>query len=160
MLGIKLICVGKMKEKHYILAMSEYEKRLSAFCKAEICELNEYKLPLSPSQTEIDIGLAREAAEIEKQIPRGCYVIAMCIEGHQLSSSEIAELMQKCALDGSSKLCFIVGSSFGLADSIKHRADLLLSMSKMTFPHHLARVMLAEQIYRGLTIIEGSKYHK
>ena len=160
MLNINLICVGRMRETHYIAAFSEYEKRLKPYCKFELTELPEVKLPQNPSQAEIEAGLQKEAASIEAHIPSGAFLIAMCIEGKQLSSGAFSDLMQKCANEGKSKLCFVVGSSFGLESCIKRRADLCLSMSEMTFPHHLARVMLAEQIYRGIMIIEGSKYHK
>ena len=160
MLNVSVISVGRMRESHYIAAFSEYKKRLTPYCKFELIELAEARLPQEPSQAEIDAGLLKEALDIEKHILTGVFVIAMCIEGKQLSSSEFASLLQKCAVDGKSRLCFIVGSSFGLDNSIKSRADLRLSMSEMTFPHHLARVMLAEQIYRGIMINEGSKYHK
>lgn len=160
MLSINLICVGRMRENHYIAAFAEYEKRLKPYCKFELNELSEVKLPQEPSQAEIEAGLAKEAASIESHIPSGAFVIAMCIEGKQLSSNAFADLFSKCANEGKSRICFIVGSSFGLDTCIKKRADLCLSMSEMTFPHHLARVMLAEQIYRGIMINEGSKYHK
>jgi len=160
MLSISLICVGRMREQHYISAFAEYEKRLKPYCHFELTELAESKLPQDPSQAEIDAGLKKEAAQIESRIPSGAYVVALCIEGRQFGSSAFADLLQKCANDGKSKICFIIGSSFGLDSCIKNRADLRLSMSEMTFPHHLARVMLAEQIYRGIMIIEGSKYHK
>lgn len=160
MLNINLICVGKMKEPHYIAAYSEYEKRLKPYAKFELTELNEVKLPNSPSPSDIAAGLEKEADEIRKIIPKGSYIIAMCIEGKQISSTELADLFTKCANSGKGKITFLIGSSNGLADSIKSMADYKLSMSKMTFPHHLARVMLAEQIYRGIMINEGSKYHK
>ena len=160
MLSISLICVGRMRETHYISAFAEYEKRLKPYCKLDLIELPEIKLPQNPSQAEIDSGLQKESLEIENSIPSGAYVIALCIEGKQLSSTEFAGLFHKCANDGKSRLCFIIGSSFGLDNCIKKRADFCLSMSEMTFPHHLARVMLAEQIYRGIMINENSKYHK
>ncbi len=160
MLSISLICVGRMREAHYISAFAEYEKRLKPYCRLELTELPEVKLPQNPSQTEIDCGLQKESLEIEKIIPSGAYVVALCIEGKQLGSPEFAGLFQKCANEGKSRVCFIIGSSFGLDTCIKKRADLCLSMSEMTFPHHLARVMLAEQIYRGIMINENSKYHK
>jgi len=160
MLSINLICVGRMRETHYIKAFAEYEKRLKPYCKFELNELPEVRLPQEPSQAEIEAGLSKEAFSIESHIPSGAYVIAMCIEGKQLSSNAFAELFRKCANEGKSRICFIVGSSFGLDIFIKERADLCLSMSVMTFPHHLARVMLAEQTYRGIMINEGSKYHK
>lgn len=160
MLSINLICVGRMRESHYISAYAEYEKRLRPFCRLELIELPEVKLPQEPSQAEIEAGLVKEGVLIESRIPSGAFVIALCIEGKHIGSSSFAELMQKCANEGKSKICFVIGSSFGLDACIKKRADLCLSMSEMTFPHHLARVMLAEQIYRGIMINEGSKYHK
>lgn len=160
MISVKLICVGKMKEKYYISAFEEYRKRLGAFCKFELVELNEQRLSDSPSDKEIFSALEKEAAEIEKHIPTGAAVTALCIEGTLKSSTELASQLRKWTNAGKSKLCFIIGGSFGMSDRIKASADLKLSMSKMTFPHHLARVMVIEQIYRAFTIIDGSKYHK
>lgn len=160
MLSVSLIAVGKMREKHYIAAFEEYAKRLSPFCRFECLELAELRLPDRPSAAEISDGLKKEAAEILKHIPSGAVLIAMCIEGGQRSSEEMAALFQRCANSGKSRLCFILGSSFGLDEELKKSADMRLSMSRMTFPHHLARVMLAEQIYRAIMINEGSRYHK
>lgn len=160
MISVKLICVGKMKEKYYISAFEEYRKRLGAFCKFELVELTEQRLSDSPSEKEISAALEKEAAEIEKQIPAGAAVTALCIEGNLKSSTELASQVEKWTNTGKSKLCFIIGGSCGMSEKIKQSADLKLSMSKMTFPHHLARVMVIEQIYRAFTIIDGSKYHK
>ncbi len=160
MISVKLICVGKMKEKHYISAFDEYKKRLGAYCKFELIELSEQRLGDNPSEKEILSALEKEAIEIEKQIPGGAAVCAMCIEGQMKSSTELATQLDKWMSSGKSKVCFIIGGSFGMSQSIKSKADLRLSMSKMTFPHHLARVMVAEQIYRAFSIIEGSRYHK
>lgn len=160
MLGVTLICVGKMKEKHYISAFEEYRKRLGAYCRFELVELPEQRLSENPSEKEISIALNREAAEIEKHIPAGAVVIAMCVEGTQKSSPELADRFSAWANAGVSRLCFLVGGSFGLSESLKQSAALRLSVSKMTFPHHLFRVMLAEQIYRAFSILEGSRYHK
>ena len=160
MLGVTLICVGKMKEKHYISAFEEYRKRLGAFCRFELIELPEQRLSEDPSEKEIAAALEKEAAEIEKKIPSGAAVVAMCVEGTQKSSPELAEQIRQWANGGRNKLCFLVGGSFGMSERIKEKADLKLSVSKMTFPHHLFRVMLAEQIYRAFTILEGSRYHK
>lgn len=160
MLGIKLICVGKMKEKFYIDAFSEYSKRLSAYCKFECVELNETKLSENPSDKEIEAALNKEAAEIEKNIPKDAYVIAMCVGAKQLKSEELAAKINSVAVSGKGKICFLIGGSFGMAESVKKSADMRLGMSEMTFPHHLARVMLAEQIYRSFKINEGSRYHK
>lgn len=160
MLSVTLICVGKMREKYYIEAFAEYAKRLGAYCRFEFVELPEQRLPERPSQREIDAALEKEGREIVKQIPRGAAVIAMCVEGRHMSSPALAQQLAAYASSGVSKLCFVVGGSFGLHPSVKQAASLRLSMSDMTFPHHLARVMLAEQIYRAFTINEGTRYHK
>ena len=160
MLGIKLICVGKMREKHYIDAFAEYAKRLGAYSKFELLEIPEVKLPDAPSAGEVSRALEREAKEILKNIPDGAHVIAMCVEGRHMSSEELAAYVDRSVSTGASRLVFLVGGSYGLNDEVKQRAQLRLSMSKMTFPHHLARVMLAEQIYRSFKIREGSRYHK
>ena len=160
MLNIKFICVGKLRERFYIDAFNEYARRLSAYCKFECAELNETKLGDKPSDKEIENALVRESAYIEKAIPKDAYVIAMCVGAKQLKSEELAQKINSLALSGRGKICFIIGGSFGMAESVKQRADMRLGMSEMTFPHHLARVMLTEQIYRSFKIIEGSRYHK
>lgn len=160
MLSIKIICVGKLKEKFYTEASKEYLKRLSSYAKAEILELPEVRRSDSPSQREIEAAMQKEAVSIISKIPQGAITVAMCIEGKGYSSEDMAELLSKAALAGSSKMCFIIGGSDGLDPSVKEKATVRMSMSKMTFPHHLARVMLLEQIYRGFKINEGSKYHK
>ena len=160
MLNIKFICVGKLRERFYIDAFNEYARRLSAYCKFECAELNETKLGDKPSDKEIENALVRESADIEKAIPKDAYVIAMCVGAKQLKSEELAQKINSLALSGRGKICFIIGGSFGMAESVKQRADMRLGMSEMTFPHHLARVMLTEKIYRSFKIIEGSRYHK
>lgn len=160
MLNIKFICVGKLRERFYIDAFNEYARRLSVYCKFECAELNETKLGDKPSDKEIENALVRESADIEKAIPKDAYVIAMCVGAKQLKSEELAQKINSLALSGRGKICFIIGGSFGMAESVKQRADMRLGMSEMTFPHHLARVMLTEQIYRSFKIIEGSRYHK
>ena len=157
---VTILCVGKMKEKFYIDAAAEYVKRLGRHCKLEIIELPEQRLSDTPGQAEIDAALAREAAAINEKMPKGGAVIAMCIEGKLMGSEELAQRFSRFALEGKSQLTFLIGGSVGLHPSIKEQADLRLSMSPMTFPHHLARVMLLEQIYRGYQILEGSRYHK
>jgi len=152
--------VGKLREGFYIDAFNEYARRLSAYCKFECAELNETKLGDKPSDKEIENALVRESADIEKAIPKDAYVIAMCVGAKQLKSEELAQKINSLALSGRGKICFIIGGSFGMAESVKQRADMRLGMSEMTFPHHLARVMLTEQIYRSFKIIEGSRYHK
>ncbi|MGN1002399.1 MAG: 23S rRNA (pseudouridine(1915)-N(3))-methyltransferase RlmH [Oscillospiraceae bacterium] len=160
MLAVKLICVGKMKEKFYIDAFGEYQKRLGAFCRFELEEVSEQRLSQDPSEKEIAAALEKEASEIEKRIPPGAAVVPLCVEGVEKSSEELAGQIAAWASGGKSRLCFIIGGSYGLSPRIKALADLRLSMSKMTFPHHLARVMAAEQIYRAFTILENTRYHK
>ena len=157
---ITILCVGKLKEPFYIQAVSEYQKRLSRHCKLEIVELPEQKLSDDPSDAEIEQSLLKEAALIEEKLPRGGALIAMCVEGTELSSVQLSQKMQQFASRGASQLTFLIGSSFGLHPSIKQKADFRLSMSPMTFPHHLFRVMLLEQIYRAYQIESGTKYHK
>lgn len=160
MLSIRLVCVGKLREQFFVDAFNEYSKRLSAYCKFECAELNETKLGSSPSDKEITAALDKEAADIERALGKDAYVIAMCVEGMQLKSEDLAQRISSLAVAGRGRICFVIGGSFGISPRIKQRADMRLSMSEMTFPHHLARVMLAEQIYRAFKISEGSKYHK
>ncbi len=157
---VTLICVGKLKEKFYAQATAEYAKRLSRFCKLEIVELPESRLSDSPPPAEISQALTAEAALIEAKLPKGSALVAMCIEGEELSSPQLAEKMRQFAVSGVSNLTFLIGGSVGLSPAIKAQADFRLSMSPMTFPHHLARVMLLEQIYRAYQINAGTKYHK
>lgn len=160
MLSVKLICVGRMKEKFYAEAFGEYMKRLQPYCKLQLTEAPEQRLSESPSPKELEKALDREAEDILAAIPGDSYVAALCIEGRELSSEALAELVFKVEGSGRPRMCFIIGGSYGLSPKVKARADLKLSMSPMTFPHHLARVMLAEQLYRSFKIIEGSRYHK
>lgn len=160
MLNITVICVGKLKEKFYVAAVEEYKKRLKGCCKLDLIELNEERLPENPSQAQIDAALEKESRQVFAKIPRNAAIIAMCIEGKLMSSEELAKQFNTFAVGGSSALCFVIGSSFGLHPSVKQAAKLKLSMSPMTFPHHLARVMVLEQIYRAFKINEGSRYHK
>lgn len=160
MQNIKIICVGKLKEEFYIQAVKEYAKRLRTLCKLEIEELAEVKLPQEPSKSEIEAALFKEGTAVVNRIPKGSMVIAMCIEGKRMTSEKFSEMLDEFAVSGASKLCFIIGGSFGLSKEVKELAGVKLSMSDMTFPHHLARVMLLEQIYRGYKISGGGKYHK
>ncbi len=160
MLAVKLICVGKMRERFYIDAFAEYQKRLQSLCRLELVEPTEQRLPENPSEAEISAALEKEGQEILRAIPADAYVVALCVEGRQMPSEGMAQLIRERENSGKPKLCFVIGGSFGLSDSVKSRADRRLSMSQMTFPHHLARVMLIEQLYRGFKINEGSRYHK
>ncbi len=152
MTGVRVICVGRLKERFYQQACEEYVKRLGAYCRPEVVELAE--------ESGRPDGLRREGARVLDSIVPGSYVIALCIEGKSMSSEALAETLSTLQTRGVSRLTFIIGSSEGLDPAVKQRADLRLSMSPMTFPHHLARVMVLEQIYRALSIAAGSKYHK
>lgn len=160
MLHVRLICVGKLKEKFYREACTEYEKRLKGYCQLEILELTEQRLPERPSQAQIDAALHREAEAIQAKIPAGSRVIAMCIEGKELSSEQLADRLDHWMSSGTSQICVLIGGSCGLDEALKQSTQLRLSMSPMTFPHHLARVMVLEQLYRALNIAAGGKYHK
>ncbi len=160
MMKIKIISVGKLKEKFFIDAAREYEKRLSAFCSFEALELNPEKLSDSPTQNEIANALKKEAASMEKKIPKEALRVAMCIEGKQFSSEKFSKYINDAAINGRGCIVFLIGSSYGLDETIKQTANLKMSMSEMTFPHKLARVMLTEQIYRAFKIIGGGTYHK
>ncbi len=153
---VSVICVGKLKERFYIEAAAEYCKRLSRCCKLELVELPEQRLPENPSPAEIERALAREAEAIRSRLPAGAAVAALCVEGTLRSSEELAGLLAR----EEAGLAFVIGGSCGLHPSVKALAKERLSMSPMTFPHHLARVMLLEQIYRGFQIRGGGKYHK
>ena len=160
MLTVNVICVGKLKEKFYLAAVEEYSKRLSRSCKLNLLELPEERLPETPSDAQIEAALRKEFQLIQSKLPKGGVVIAMCIEGKTLSSAALAKKFNDWAVGGASQLTFLIGSSFGLHPETKALADFKLSMSPMTFPHHLARVMLLEQIYRAFQIQQGTKYHK
>ena len=160
MLNIILICVGKLKEKFYIDAAEEYCKRLSRFCSLEVIEIPEYRLPDHPLNTHISLGLEKEYESIMKKLPQGALTIAMNIDGREMSSLELSEYITDNSVKGTSKICFILGSSYGLHENIYNSVDMRLSLSKMTFPHHLARVILLEQLYRAFSISAGAMYHK
>jgi 23S rRNA (pseudouridine1915-N3)-methyltransferase len=160
MQSIHLICVGKLKEKFYMEAAAEYTKRLSSYCKLTVTELAEERLPQDPSQAQIDGALAKEADAIRAKLPANATLIALCVEGKLRSSEELAQMMNTWANSGVKHLVFVIGGSYGLHPSIKSAAQVKLSMSPMTFPHHMARVMVLEQIYRAFKINEGSRYHK
>ncbi|WP_037300582.1 23S rRNA (pseudouridine(1915)-N(3))-methyltransferase RlmH [Ruminococcus flavefaciens] len=158
MMNINLIVMGKLKEDYLRSACAEYIKRLGRYCSFELHELDECRLSDDPSDKEIAAALKKEAEQIKKYA-KGM-IVPMCIEGKQLTSPELSQKMTEAGVSGQSTVTFIIGSSFGLDDGIKSMGALKLSMSKMTFPHQLARVMLLEQIYRAFQIAEGGKYHK
>ena len=160
MFDITLITVGKLKEKFYLSASEEYIKRLGGYCRFQLLELPETKLPEDPSLAEIAAGLEKEADLILAKVPKGAWFCVFTPEGKLLSSEALAQQLKQVKLSGKSSACFLIGSSFGMADRIKTAANFRLSMSPMTFPHHLARVMVLEQLYRAEAIQAGSKYHK
>ena len=159
MIGVRFITLGTLKESYLREAAAEYEKRLGAFCKMQMIQLKEEKLSDAPSEGEIRQALDREAQKIMAEIPPRAYKIAMCVEGKQLSSEELADKLEEVS-ERYGDVCFIIGSSHGLSDSVKNACDMRLSVSKLTFPHQLMRVLLLEAVYRGFNIIKGTKYHK
>ena len=159
MLTVRILCVGKCKEKYWREACAEYGKRLSAFCRFEVLEVDEERLPERPSKAQIESGLEQEGKRL-LQKAGSTPIVALCIEGKELSSPQLAQYVERAAVNGASSLAFVIGGSYGLAERLKGESWVKLSMSPMTFPHHLARVMLLEQIYRAFKIREGSSYHK
>lgn len=157
---VTILCVGKLKEKFYLDASGEYLKRLQRHCKCEVVELPEVRLGDNPSQGEIDRALKEEGDNIRRKLPKGGAVVAMCIEGELLSSVALSETLQQYGNEGKTSVTFLIGGSFGLDQDLKREADRRISMSPMTFPHHLARIMLLEQVYRAYQIADGTKYHK
>ena len=157
---IRILCVGKLKEKSLKALCEEYQKRLGAFVKLQIIELPEGKMPQDPSAAQIENCLAQEGQSILSKIPAQSFVVAMCIEAQMRSSEQLAETFLRQQTGGISQMSFIIGGSWGLDPAVKQRSHLKLSMSRMTFPHQLARVMLLEQIYRACSINNHSKYHK
>ncbi len=159
MIKVNIIALGRLKEKYLKDAVEEYSKRLSRYCSLKITELEPERLPDNPSSAQILSALEKEAEMIRGAMGKRALSIAMCIEGKQFSSEKLsAELIKRSQTTGS--VNFIIGSSYGLSDTLKKECDLRLSMSELTFPHQLARVMLLEQIYRAFKINEGSAYHK
>lgn len=159
MLHIKLITVGNLKERYWRDAVAEYEKRLGAYGKVEILELKEARVADDPGAAEINAALEKEADAILAAVPPRAYTVALCVEGKPRTSEQLAELLQD-AMSKSATLCLVIGSSHGLSPRVKQAADYRLSVSALTFPHQLMRVLLLETVYRSLSILRGSKYHK
>lgn len=157
---IKIVAVGKLKEKYWKDALAEYQKRLSLYTRLEIIEVAEERIQDNPTPAEIEQCLEKEGERILKSIPPSFYVIPLAIEGQRPNSEELASLLGRLALTGKSQLAFIIGGSYGLAPAVLRQGDFLLSFSSLTFPHHMMRVMLAEQLYRAYSILNGGKYHK
>ena len=159
MLPVTILTVGRLKDRFFEDASAEYLKYLKQFAKSEIIEIPAVTLPDNPAPSQIQSALEKEAEQILKRIPDSAFVAALCIEGKQFSSEDMAELLKANQQTGK-PVFFIIGGSYGLSDTVKKRANVKLSMSRMTFPHRLARIMLLEQIYRGFTINAGKTYHK
>ena len=160
MLNVTILAVGKIKEKFLSDAIDEYSKRLGRYCRIEIIRVKDDPTPDNPTDKERDIVLKREGERLIEKIPKGAYIIPLCIEGKQKSSEEFAKIMSEIPSGGKSEVVFIIGGSMGLWDRIKDMADIKLSFSKMTFPHQLMCVILLEQLYRAFNISGGGKYHK
>lgn len=157
---LTLITVGKLKEPFYKTAVAEYEKRMKSYGGIQIIELQEVRLPENPSRAQIDAALKKEAESIRQKLPKNAWFCILTPEGKELSSEALAEKLSSVRTGGKSELVFLIGSSFGIDPALKQQGDFRLSMSPMTFPHHLARVMVLEQLYRAESILAGSKYHK
>lgn len=159
MLTVNLICIGSLKERYWRDACAEYQKRLSAFCKLQIIELPESRLSDNPSQAQIEKALAEEGKRILHKAS-GSTLLPLCIEGREMDSPALSRLLEDFMTGGTSTVSFVIGGSFGLSDAVKEAGARRISMSPMTFPHQLARVMLLEQVYRAFMIRRGAKYHK
>ena len=159
-MNIKIIAVGKLKESYWRDAVSEYLKRLGAYCRPEIIEVKESRLPANPSSADEAAVKAAEGEDILRHINKEDYVITLEIKGKGLSSEQLAEKIGQLALDGKSSIAFVIGGSLGLSPEVSRRADFKLSFSAMTFPHQMIRVVLLEQIYRSFKINRNETYHK
>ena len=157
---INIVCVGKIKEKYLKLGIDEFKKRLSKYCKLEIIELEDEKAPENLSDKEMLMIKEKEGKKILSKITDNSYVIALAIDGKNLSSEELAQTINKLGVRGVSNITFVIGGSLGLSDEVLSRADYKLSFSKMTFPHQLMRLILLEQVYRAYRINNGEPYHK
>ena len=159
MLTVRFITIGTLKEAYLKEAVAEYQKRLSGFCRVEEVTLKEARLPDRPSESEIKAALEAEAKAIMEAIPPRAYAVALCVEGTQFSSPDLAKKLEKVC-DTASDICFVIGSSYGLAPEVKKSCQLRLSVSELTFPHQLMRVILYETVYRCFNILKGTQYHK
>lgn len=159
-MNIRIICIGKLKEKYWQDASNEYIKRLKPFCNIEIVELKEYKITKNPSPKDEEIVKIKEGEAILSKIKDGDYVISLEILGKQISSEMMAEKLIGITNQGYSNFDFVIGGSLGLSDEVNKRANFKLSFSLMTFPHQMMRIILLEQIYRSFMINKGTSYHK
>ena len=159
-MNVKILCVGKIKEKFYRDAIDEYVKRLSKYCSVSVVEVPDEKTSENASDTEIDIVKDKEGERLLKHINDRDFVIALAILGKQMDSVAFSKYIEDLGIQGKSSLVFVIGGSLGLSDNVLKRADYQISFSKMTFPHQLMRVILSEQIYRAMRIMKNEPYHK
>ncbi len=160
MIGLTVLAVGKLKEPWLREGCGEYLKRLRLWSRSQVVEVEEYRLPENPSAAQIAACLEKEGERLLERVPKGAAVVALCIEGRQMPSEQLSQWIQRAASAGRGELCFVIGGSYGLSPAVKQAADLRLSISPMTFPHQLARVLVLEQLYRALSIAAHGKYHK
>lgn len=160
MVNVTLLCVGKLKERYWREACEEYVKRLGAFCRIRLIEVGEERLPDNPSAAQIAATVEAEGKRLLAQIPKDSALITLCIEGKEMDSPALADYIERAAVDGASHIVLVIGGSWGLSEEVKQRSRLRFSMSPLTFPHQLARVMLLEQLYRAFQINNNGKYHK
>lgn len=159
MANVTIITVGSLKEGYLREAVAEYKKRLSQYARVDEVEIKEERINNEDNRAEIDAALSREADKILATIPKDCYKIALCVEGKQYTSEELAKLIGD-GCDRSGKIALVIGSSYGLSEKVKKECDVRLSFSKLTFPHQLMKVVLFEALYRSFTILAGKRYHK
>ena len=157
---LRVICTGKLKERFYTEAVDEFKKRLSRFSDLEILELPDEKVADSPSPAEIERVKNIECRRMQEKLAQGEYVIALDPRGREMTSEQLASKLSEIMLSGSSRVAFLIGGSHGLTDELRKQADLVLSFSKLTFPHQIFRVMLLEQVYRAFKIMNNEPYHK
>ena len=160
MLTCRILCIGKLKEEYWRLACAEYQKRLTPFCRLQLVQLDEERVPEKPSPAQIEAAVRQEGSRILQAVPAGSTLVSLCIEGAPLSSQQLSQMIEGWKNEGRADISFAIGGSWGLSDAVKQASHFRLSMSAMTFPHQLARVMLLEQLYRAAQIAAGGKYHK
>lgn len=159
-MNIKIIAVGRIKEKYIQEGIKEFSKRLSRYCNLDVIEIDDEKAPENLSEREMEIVKTKEGDKILAKLPQSAYVISLAIDGKNLSSEGLAEKVEELMVNGTNDICFVIGGSLGLSKDVINRSNYKLSFSKMTFPHQLMRLILLEQVYRGFRIMKGEPYHK
>lgn len=159
-MNIRIVAVGRIKEKYIQEGIKEFTKRLSRYCTLDIIEIDDEKAPENLSEKEMEIVKTKEGERILAKIPQNAFIISLEIEGKQLSSEELSKKIENLMINGKNDICFVIGGSLGLSTDVINRSNYKLSFSKMTFPHQLMRLILLEQVYRGFRIMKGEPYHK